>query len=200
LLANSAESGALRSELDSYANDSQKLSDDEVRLFCDQIEVRAKTRKDVKTCDGTLGYVLEKTLVPREWVLKDHLAARIKQFSGMRVFIYGHTHQFEEEWRLKIEGPVGLTIRVVNTGAFHRVVDEETYLKIVQAKTMSPSEGLSALEPEDLPPCYTAVLVTYKSTIPEIATMRWYMAENGTGMFLNTNDARCYQVPTVGKK
>jgi hypothetical protein len=118
----------------------------------------------------------------------------------MRVFIYGHTHQFEEEWRLKIEGPVGLTIRVVNTGAFHRVVDEETYLKIVQAKTMSPSEGLSALEPEDLPPCYTAVLVTYKSTIPEIATMRWYMAENGTGMFLNTNDARCYQVPTVGKK
>jgi UDP-2,3-diacylglucosamine pyrophosphatase LpxH len=190
LLEDAEESRALRKELDSLAKNKKALPDEEVRLLCDQIAIRVGANG--KKCEpAQLGHLFESNVVPREWVLREHLLARRAQFKGMRVFIYGHTHQLEEEWILEVPGTVNVKVSVLNTGAFQRVVDEKGYLKRVRNKGVSPGEGLRRLGLEDLPPCYTVVLVPYDGSVPKPVTKRWHMEEDGTGTLVNPGDPRC---------
>jgi hypothetical protein len=75
LLDETQDSRALRKELDSLANDQTALPDDEVRLLCDHIAIRVGANG--KKCERpNLGYLIESSLVPREWVLTNHLSDR----------------------------------------------------------------------------------------------------------------------------
>jgi hypothetical protein len=198
MLENTENSKNLQNELNAIA---KRLSDAEVRYLCDRLAVRQRIRKTGITCGQVnLGYLLEKTFVPRERVLVDHVSDRLQQFGAMRMFIYGHTHQYENEWPLRTNGPIGIKVRVLNTGAFQRVVDEETYVRIVKSKNLSEAEGLKRLGVEDLPPCYTAVTVTYQSTMPIASLYKWYMPEDGTGALLESGDPQCNQLPIVYKQ
>jgi hypothetical protein len=203
MLEHNQSSKDLQNELSAIAKDSNRLSDDEVQQLCDRLTVRQQIRKEKTgiTCGQVnLGYLLEKTFVPRERVLVDHVSDRLQQFGRMRMFIYGHTHQYENEWPLRAKGPIGIKVRVLNTGAFQRVVDEETYVRIAKAKNLSEAEGLRRLAIEDLPSCYTAVTVTYESTMPVASLYKWYMPEDGTGALLNSDDQHCNQLPLVHKQ
>lgn len=89
----------------------------------------------------------------------------------MRYFIYGHTHLLEEAWQ-----PEGSSrVTVLNSGAFHRVIDEKGFLLRVNAKGITPEEGLKKVTLEELPPCYTFVLIPPGK---EPAVWNWAMEES----------------------
>lgn len=138
-----------------------------------------------------LSYMFESTLVPREWVLREHLSQRLIEYPAMRVFVYAHTHQLEEEWGLRLTNPVNVKIAILNTGAFQRVVDEKGYLRRIKEKGLSEAEGLRKLPLDALPPCYTTVIVPYEKGLPNPAIKRWLMDETGTGTLVAPGDVRC---------
>lgn len=185
LIADNGESAALRNELDVMLGDKALISEAEVLLLCDQA---AQRRKPV-CVRPTVGYVMQKLLVPRERVMREHLRKRLEAYPRMRTFIYGHTHQLEERWPVRVNDLV--SVDVLNSGAFQRVVDEEDYLASVRVKHFAtPAEGLSKLDLDDLPPCYTAVLLPpARGAQPE--TIRWHMPAGSIGTFVTVGDARC---------
>ena len=104
-----------------------------------------------------LGSLAEHFLSSKSKVMAKHLADRQAAHKSMRVFIYGHTHQFEEPWRVDVEGsPV--TVTVANTGAFQRLIDEAGFLKRLDGR--APQDALRSMSLEELPPCYTSVVVS----------------------------------------
>jgi UDP-2,3-diacylglucosamine pyrophosphatase LpxH len=191
LLADTTEAKALRAELDAMARDPGKTSVAEVEMLCDQIAIR---KVDQRLCEKPhLGSGMERLLVPRKRVMADYLRARIKEtgLQNARVFIYGHTHLLEEAWTLSLSSFVRMT--VLNTGAFQRVVDEKGFLaRAEKAKPkLSPQKALKKFSPEDLAPCYTAVLVPYADGKPKAQTVRWLAPEGVAGRFVSATDARC---------
>jgi len=106
----------------------------------------------------------------------------------MRYFVYGHTHLLEEAWRPKVVSYE----KILNSGAFHRVIDKEGFLKRVNLKGISPVEGLRKIDLEELPPCYTFILVTYKNGGPEPEVLRWVMKESDDrGRIVSPRDKAC---------
>jgi hypothetical protein len=189
LLADSAEGKALRAELDSMAMDVGRVSDADVLMLCDQIAIR---KVDHRLCEApNLGAGVEKLLVPRKRVMAEHLTARTGELGheNVRIFVYGHTHLVEEAWTLKVNSFLRLT--VLNTGAFQRVVDEPGFIARAKRKKLSPQQALKRMSPEDLAPCYGAVLVPYASDTLAAQTVRWLAPEDGGGRFVSASDSRC---------
>jgi UDP-2,3-diacylglucosamine pyrophosphatase LpxH len=183
---NDAEAQAVRSELAQLANDRARLPDAEVQQLCDMI---AANEKEHICWNMQLGSLAEHFLSSKAKVMARHLADRQATYKSMRVFIYGHTHQFEEPWRVNLDS--GPTITIANTGAFQRLVDEAGFLKRLNGRT--PQEALRTMTPEELPPCYTAVIVPAGAAgdIPVPKTRAWHMPEDGTGSFTDPGDPRC---------
>ena len=188
ILDDTADAAAVRKEMDRLARDREALPDSEVLLLCDQIAIRKVP--DARQCRiAELGSLLEKTFVPRSRVMAEHLRMRLDtKFPKMRVFVYGHTHLLEEEWKVAVSEVV--SISVLNSGAFQRVVDEEGYLARVKNK-WTPAEGLRRLPLEDLPPCYTAVLVRHDEGKPQGQTLQWHQPEGSTGRFVFPGAQEC---------
>ena len=183
LTDDSEQAMALRKELDALALDEKRLPDANVKMLCDQAAIR-----DGDLCvPPMLGATIEKTLVPKQWVLLNHVRQRKQKFRKMLFLIYGHTHQLEEAHR-----PFGSSVQVLNSGAFQRVIDEKSFLQRVKDAKMTPGEGLRQLALEKLPPCYTAILVTYEDHRPNPEVLRWVMEEtDATGKFVKPGDASC---------
>jgi hypothetical protein len=71
-------------------------------------------------------------------------------------------------------------------------VDETGFLARVKANNLAPSEALQEIRLEDLPPCYSAVLVTYsQGGVAESKTWRWHQEEGGGGDLVEPGDDRC---------
>jgi hypothetical protein len=170
------------------ANDKERLPDEEVQQLCDMIAVYAK---DHICWDMQLGSVAEHFLHSKKKVMATHLRERQATFKSMRVFIYGHTHQFEQPWPVDLEGP-SATITVANTAAFQRLIDEPGFLKRLNGRT--PQEALRTMRLDELPPCYTAVIVPPaalgRNPIP--TTRAWLMREDDAGAFVAPEDQRCH--------
>lgn len=178
----------LRAELDVIAKD---LPEDEVRLLCDQIAIRSDGKEMCKKKE--LGALTQSLLFSKRTVLTRHLRARIAQpgLERMRVFVYGHTHQLEESWSLDKSLPH--SVKIFNTGAFQRLVDEKGFLARATAKKMTASEALKSLAVEDLAPCYTAVVIGIGPNLPAAKTIRWVMTEDSQepGYFTLPGDPKC---------
>jgi UDP-2,3-diacylglucosamine pyrophosphatase LpxH len=192
MLSDNDQSRKLREELDALVQDPSRLNDDQVRLLCDLVAIQ----KSDETCDDpTLGYTLEKLLVPREWIIRGHLDKRLEEFERMSVFIYGHTHKYEKMWPIRVNSLS--VVNVLNTGAFQRLIDDEQFIALVKSKTtdpskaIDPSEGLRTISVDDLPSCYTVVIIKYKDGLPEPKLKRWYMPEDGNGKLLEPGEQEC---------
>jgi UDP-2,3-diacylglucosamine pyrophosphatase LpxH len=169
---------------DQLTNLALSLQDSEVQSLCDRLAaVSEKTR-----CASNLSALASQTL-PKAAIMQYHLNERLRRFSGTRIFVYGHTHQREQEW--KVQTSVGPEVRVLNTGTFQRVIEKERYLELVEKLHISPSDGLQKLTPENLPPCYTAVEITYKNFEPTAKTLFWRMDEDGRAGELKLNWPQC---------
>jgi len=189
LLADTPESSKLRTALDAMARDENRLTDAEVEMLCDQIAIRTSGKRRCQ--DESLGALAQQLLRSKRAVLTEHLQGRLAQ-SGlrqMRVFVYAHTHELEEAWPVQVTDL--RSVMVLNTGAFQRVINEDGFLSRAKAKNLPPAEALRQLTPEDLPPCYTAVVVAFGDALPEAQTVRWHMEEGKPGGFVNVGNAAC---------
>jgi UDP-2,3-diacylglucosamine pyrophosphatase LpxH len=182
-----AVSEALRTELAALARDDKRLTDDEVRALCDHL---ARRDAPQKCAIGTAGALLESILVPRPHVVGTHVEDHLREDNRLSIFIYGHTHALEVGWPLKVRS--GSEVTVHNTGAFQRTVDEAGFLARVAEKNLAPSEALRNIKLEDLPPCYSAVLVEYSSSgVAKSKTWRWHQPEGGSGTLVEPGNNRC---------
>ncbi|HZP87041.1 MAG TPA: metallophosphoesterase [Burkholderiales bacterium] len=172
--ADSEEGRALRAALDAQA---RELSEEDLLHLCAQ-----------RTETETLGAAIESKLVPRSEILRRHVGERLKSYPRASVFVYGHTHQLEEPWPLRIN--LERELIVTNTGAFQRLVDEPGFLERAKGFA-SPQEALRRMRPEDLAPCYSAVLISYRNGAPAANTVLWHMPENGAGKLVGPGSAAC---------
>lgn len=183
----------VRAQLDSIAQDSKALPDDEVRNLCDKVAAAASAEAELcPRVDPTLGREILKSLSPgaRLRALQAHLKTRHEQVDEMRVFIYGHTHELQCTSKVTPEGLV--PFEVANTGAFQRLADNGKFTKRASEIHLTPAQALSRLTVNDLPACYTAVLVTYKDGDPVVSVKNWLMEETDvTGQFVDPTDCRC---------
>lgn len=184
----------LRGQLTALANDARELPDNEVRALCDQIAIRASNAKEsVSSCEKRkLGYLLESTLVPKDWILTSHLTQRWdeEKIKGVKYFIYGHTHIPEFDWRVKVKGI--RSVEILNTGAFQRLIDETTFIEKTKGK--EAADALGSLHLEDLPACYASVLVGYNDGKPNAQLKYWYQEEGKPtkpGKFVAPCDSLC---------
>jgi UDP-2,3-diacylglucosamine pyrophosphatase LpxH len=187
MLEDSPEALSLRAELDQLVSDSTVTTDDEVKLLCDLVSIRHKA--SVSCDDATLGYSTSKLIRSREGVLKSHLKAKLQHYPKMRIFVYGHTHKYEDVWQIKLSSVN--TVSVMNTGAFQRLVDEDEFVKLAKNKKISPANALKSLELEDLSPCYTVAMIEYKDEGIKPSLWRWHMSETGKGKFVKPNSIEC---------
>jgi len=171
------EAQRLREELDGLV---KAMSDADVQHLC---------AAQVDTT--TLGAFLESTFVPRKEILRGHLEERITTYPKAAVFIYGHTHQYESAWELKLNG--GREVTVLNSGAFQRLIDEKGYLKRVEEMDLGDRkhEGLSRISLESLAPCYGMVLVRRYGGVRIPEAKMWYMPEGGTGKVVEPTSPSC---------
>lgn len=171
---NSPEAQELRSMLDALA---QNLPEEDIEQLCAR-----------RTAASELGAAIESAVVPRTKVLSKHIEDRLAAYPNMKLFVYGHTHQLEEPWPLKIENKSAIT--VLNSGAFQRLVDEPGFLQ--RSKNFdSPQEGLRRIGLDALAPCYSVVFVRYKNGIPQAETSLWHMPDGGTGQLRSPGASAC---------
>jgi hypothetical protein len=182
-----ADAAAIKAELTALANDKVRLPDEEVRQLCDMIAVYAK---DHICWNKQLGSLAEHFLSSKDKVMAKHLRARLATYKSMRVFIYGHTHQYENPWPVDLDI---VRITVANTGAFQRLIDEKGFLNRLNGRT--PEEALRTMRLDELPPCYTAVIVAAPisgQAPPAPKSRAWYMREDGPGVLTSPEDGRCH--------
>jgi hypothetical protein len=127
-------------------------------------------------------------LLPRAEVFRTHLIARRQRFPQMTTFVYGHTHRYEQPWPVTLDA--ARTVQVLNTGAFQRLINEAGFAEKTRAFA-HPYEGLKKIALEDLPPCYSAVLIDYKDGAPEMQTVMWRMPEDGPGKLVSPGSNGC---------
>jgi len=191
LLIEDDKSQALRNRLDAMVQDKNELSDNEIKLLC---ELAANEGNSKVCAPQDLGAIAEKLLVPRKWVLTEHINERRKSNKNMNIFIYGHTHAYEVPWQLLVDKSSGKEVTVVNTGAFQRLVDEDTFKKIVKERNLNEQDALRTIQVEDLPHCYSAVFAHYDNGSPEVKLRMWKQTENGKGKLVSHQNSACYKI------
>lgn len=183
LLNDSNPAGAeLRDELNEMV---KTLPSEDLEMLCRNAVVYTQSNP----CNPVLSALVVGAVVPKAAIFKRHLRAREAAIGPFVLFVYGHTHRWEYRWTVPLSTTHSVT--VVNTGAFQRLVDEESFLKLAAAKALTPAQALRELQPEDLKPCYSAVFVRPGSA-PPIAELRlWHMPESGSGRFRAPGVADC---------
>ena len=177
----------LRAELQRRVDASDpkdSLSREEILQLCDQAAIRGEL-----TCQPPhLGATISSLLYSKESVLRKHLVDRQLAGKGVAFYVYGHTHQLETPWPIRIDG--SSSIEVANTGAFQRLVDEAGFKRRLAKRRISPEQALRMLTHQDLPACYTYVVVTRKATV-DMQTYRWYQEDGAKGLRVDVGDSRC---------
>jgi UDP-2,3-diacylglucosamine pyrophosphatase LpxH len=184
----------VRTELKRLAADPDKLSLAEVVTLCDRIAVLAKEEEGTKreTCSSQLALSAMSSLVPEATILASHLNKIRSKYEKAGIFIYGHTHEMAPKFEIKLKD--GSVIDVLNTGAFQRLTDLAGLTALQTDRKLSPLEALK-LSPDDLKPCYSAVLVEYRGRDPEPMLRYWYMPEDAAeGNLLEPCDAKCPRI------
>lgn len=186
LASDDADAAAIKTELNALANDTVRLPEEEVRQLCDMIAVYSK---DHICWNKQLGSLAQHFLTSKDKVMAKHLRARLGTYQSMRVFIYGHTHQYENPWPVDLDN---VRVTVANTGAFQRLINEKGFLGRLNGRT--PEEALRTMQLDELPACYTAIIVPEPPSgqVPVPKSRAWYMPENGPGVLTSPEDGRCH--------
>jgi UDP-2,3-diacylglucosamine pyrophosphatase LpxH len=178
----------LQSELSKLAN---TLSDEETKALCDQLVFRKYEKRCVSP---ELGAVTEGIFFSRTHVTGKHVKQRAKKYKKMGTFIYGHTHSFERKWRTQVSSLV--TVDVLNSGAFQRLIDDASLIRLAREEQKTPLDYIKSRSFKRLDPCYTYIEVTWKNGMPFEQVRAWYMDEAGPGEPIDPCDPLC---PNVGQ-
>jgi hypothetical protein len=181
----------VRSELTRSLRDPDEISDEEIAMLCDALEVRRAEGQpgQLLSCgEVKLGYALKASgLIPRERTLRRRLQS-LTAYPSMLYYVYGHTHAVEKPWSIDLGGR--RTVTIANTGAFHRLIDDRAFRAEADRAGMKPEEALKGLPFDVLPPCHSTVTVVYADGRPQIETKNWLDDEQG-GRFVDVCDAAC---------
>lgn len=166
-----------------------KLQEEDLKAICQGAAVASSS----SPCGGTLAAAAAAAagkLLPKDFFMKRHLERRMDEFGDFSVFIYGHTHGAEVEREVQLSGHT--PVSVANTGAFQRLVDGAGFKKRAQAKNWSQATALRKLRPEDLAPCYGAVVVEPYSNLAEPHLRVWVMEEGlNNGRWQSPGSSAC---------
>lgn len=167
------------------------FTDEELKDMCDVKLLRKRAGdKKVVLCNDKrpphLGERLDKILDREEENMKNHLVTvwsilrnTDKQTKPFKFYIYGHTHAAKEN-NLKISEPgESWDLKVLNTGAFQRVVSKNE-LEVIKkrwrdknGKELEDRKVLTELQPEDLPARYTFVRIAPYTKTPSPELLYW---------------------------
>jgi UDP-2,3-diacylglucosamine pyrophosphatase LpxH len=135
------------------------------------------TKGEIATCpwkDPTMGAIAGMADTDYS-AMRAYLVNVLPLVAGARpaladLYIYGHTHQAVPEKKLKLgDTSFGYhQIKFINTGAFQRVATLDKVNQIAATKGAS-----AVLNPEDLPACYTYVLVSPYADKPASQLRTW---------------------------
>jgi UDP-2,3-diacylglucosamine pyrophosphatase LpxH len=186
----------IRKEFDELAANPVELPDNTIQALCDQIKIRAlgSTEANIQLCSRDLLLSAARSLFPRSRILGPYLADLVNRYPNMSIFVYGHTHQ--ADFDITIKATPTKSIAVLNTGAFQRLLDEESFLQRAAAAEplLKPEQALKEFTLEkNFPPCYSAVLVSHDlDDIPQARLEHWMMSEtDSTGQFVGACDPKC---------
>lgn len=186
----------VRAQLDAGVEDPKLFREEEILALCDRIALLGSSDSTGGrvACTTTLGSALLQSLVPDDRVLGRYLAQLRKQYHQLQIFIFGHTH--EQRVPRRVRGGAGEVV-VANTGAFQRLLGEDTLLSQAAERKIEPREAFSVLTLEDIPACYPVVWVEYKNGLPEAKAQNWFVnPKDGKGEFVGACDTRCgYRSP-----
>jgi UDP-2,3-diacylglucosamine pyrophosphatase LpxH len=182
LASNDPQANALKAALAQRLRDRTATSTDEVYRLCESMAVATDGAQECPAAGGAqLGALVQ--AATSAWIepVAKYLRDRTSKtpLKNVTVYIYGHTHQWENEGQAFVEA--NRFIRTYNTGAFQRVIKEKQFLALAGA---SPEQALGCMRNEDLPPCYTAVVASKTSGAPRVETLAWRMDECTDGEFL----------------
>jgi UDP-2,3-diacylglucosamine pyrophosphatase LpxH len=188
----------VRSELKKLAADPEKMTTAQVVTLCDRIALLAKDSPDShrERCTSQLALSAASSLIPEATILASHFKDVLPKYPKVGLFVYGHTHEMAPKFTVPMKD--GRSIDVLNTGAFQRLTDVAGLTALQKDRTLATELDVLKLVPEDLKPCYSAVLIEYHGRDPDPVLKYWYMAEeDGEGKFLEPCDAKC---PRIAKK
>ena len=166
------------------------LSPEEIRAICDQRAAVIAQAKDspppgVTRCpqmDESLGAIYERLTQSRDQIfarhLKDTRTALGQTTQRFLLFVYSHTHLVDTGFNPLQAENLGWDPRVVNTGAWQRVVSPAT----VRSWNLPPGEALRK-SVESLPPCYSVVWVPPYTTSPAADVRSWRRPSGGSWDF-----------------
>jgi hypothetical protein len=166
------------------------LSPQEIRAICDQRAAMIAQAKDspprgVKRCsqtDESLGAAYERLTQSRNEIFSQHLkqtrTALGQTTQRFLLVVYSHTHQVDTGFNPLQAENLGWDPRVVNTGAWQRVVSPAT----LRSWNLSPAEALRK-SVESLPPCYSVVWVAPYKASPAADVRSWRQQPDGSWDF-----------------
>jgi hypothetical protein len=172
-------------------------NDNDIKTICDEravlVKVQARAGGEVKMAEcprkrGTLGAFGETLSRARNTVLAEHLEKTCRTLEGcsinrFRVFVFSHTHLAVPAYFPIKKGTWRPT--VVNTGAWQRVVTPNQLLALSKKHQLHDEDKvLQKLEVEDLPACYSVILVQpYGTEKPSPVLRYWRAQKEGTWGF-----------------
>jgi UDP-2,3-diacylglucosamine pyrophosphatase LpxH len=214
-----AESNPLRADVAQLVSEGKlgialaDLDDAEIIRICDQ---RAALRKsatdpraapqDCPSSDETLGAVKSRLLT----TYPQRLARRMDTVRGIlpndrpsndfKVYVYAHTHAAHQACSAhEAAGKTSATKegtpwvpKAFNTGAWQRVVSPR---RLDEMKAEKPSKPLADYRPEDLPACFSMVVIGPGKDFPEAKTWFWALKGNYWNFYANCPEDQ-WQLPS----
>jgi UDP-2,3-diacylglucosamine pyrophosphatase LpxH len=187
-----------RSSLDALTQSTTEMPDPEILALCDQVALRKAESQTSRDDCSRLGASALQSLVPIDRIIESHLQSLGSTGRYAEIFIYGHTHELRFNWSLRANGR---PVAAFNTGAFQRLVDVPTLHTLSDAAHIDYANSLRSVPLENLPACYSAVLVDETAGRLHGQLLNWFMDESqATGAFIDPCDTRCPSAHTESCK
>jgi UDP-2,3-diacylglucosamine pyrophosphatase LpxH len=168
----------------------QELTDDDIREICDAraalnaAEPKVKLVSAPERCPRrTAGALTQRGLRrSRDAILREHLQKRSQELkqaqpgaSEFQLFVFGHTHQAEDAFRPMQGTGSDWQPVAINTGAWQRVIEP---VDLEEWRGARAEAAVLTAQPEELPPCYSLVVVGPYAAKPT-PRLRYWTLRNG---------------------
>ena len=187
-----------REEFRSIAADPAQLPDEGVVDLCDRIASlkKAEPAEPRQSCSNKKLFSAVAGLAPNA-IHSHHLEDLYAGNHEIRTFVFGHTHQPATALIIKLRSNRQVT--VVNDGAFQRLISPAVLDRIAKDKAGNGAPDPLSLSPEDLPPCYSAVLIR-TGNVQKIELDNWKMKEgDSSGAWVDICDPACGRIAEACK-
>jgi UDP-2,3-diacylglucosamine pyrophosphatase LpxH len=174
------------------------LSDDEILSLCDLRSVLIETMEkknekiSIQKCPSSeeKKLFIKKYVKGADTVFKSELQAYInkryeelssgnKKYPKFMIFIYGHTHKAHDDTIFNIALPGNWFPKVLNSGAWIRTINPDQLKILMREMNLEDKAVLPEAQPEQLPSCYSFVMIEPYREGPVAKLKSWSIGSNG---------------------